>query len=79
MGLPASNVIAMILWGVLSTISIIDYIPYAKNLKGFNLAVFFLVFLIGGPIFGINQILTTLLDCILPEGWDDDDDFNQKY
>ena len=53
-------------------------IPYAKDLKGADLVVFFFFFLIGGPIFGMNQILTTLLDCILPEGWDDDD-FNQKH
>ena len=79
MGFPWSNVIISILWGILSTVSIIEYLPYAKDLKGFNLIVFFLVFAIGGPVFGMNQILTTLLDCILPEGWDDDDDFNQKY
>ena len=79
MGFSWSNIIISILWGILSTISIIQYIPYAKDLKGLGRVVFFLVFLIGGPVFGINQILTTLLDCILPEGWDDDDDFNQKH
>jgi hypothetical protein len=56
----------------------LDYIPYAKQLKGLDLFVFFIVFLIGGPIFAANTILTTLLDCILPEGWDNND-FNQKY
>lgn len=79
MGYSASYIIVIILWGILSTILIIEYLPYAKDLKSLNLVVFFLIFLIGGPIFGMNQILTTLLDCILPEGWDDDDDFNQKY
>lgn len=79
MGFQASYVIISILWGTLSTISIIEYLPYAKDLKGFDRVVFFLIFTIGGPVFGINQILTTLLDCILPEGWDDNDDFNQKY
>jgi hypothetical protein len=64
------------LWGILSTVSIIEYIPYAKDLKGADKIAFFLIFAIGGPVFGMNQILTTLLDCILPEGWDDDDDFN---
>lgn len=78
MGYPWSNIIISILWGILSTISIIEYLPYTKDLKGLDLIVFFLVFLIGGPVFGINQILTTLLDCIFPEGWDDDD-FNQKH
>lgn len=79
MGLQTPYVIIAILWGTLSIVSSIDYIPYAKNLKGLDLAVFFLVFLIGGPIFAMNLVLTTLLDCIFPEGWDDDNDFNQKY
>lgn len=74
-----SVIILAILWITLSLISSIEYMPYTKDLKGLDLMIFFLVFLIGGPVFGINQILTTILDCILPEGWDDDDDFNQKY
>lgn len=73
-----SNLFIGILWGTLSIISIIEYLPYAKDLKTFELIIFFLIFIIGGPIFGINQVLTSLLDCILPEGWDDDD-FNQGY
>lgn len=73
MGLPWTNIIISILWGILSGVAIIEYLPYAKELKGLDLIIFFFIFLIGGPIFGANQILTTLLDCILPEGWDDDD------
>lgn len=73
-----SNLFIGILWGTLSIISIIEYLPYAKDLKTFERIIFFLIFIIGGPIFGINQVLTSLLDCILPEGWDDDD-FNQGY
>ena len=79
MGFPWANVIISILWGTLSTVSIIEYLPYAKDLRGVDKIIFFLIFAIGGPVFGINQILTTLLDCILPEGWNDDDDFNPKY
>ena len=51
----------------------------AQQLQGWKLIAFFLVFTIGGPIFGINQILTTILDCLFPEGWDDDNDFNKGY
>ena len=79
MGFSTSYVIAIILWMTLSIVSSLDYIPQTKNLKGLDLIVFILVFTIGGPVFGINQILTTLLDCILPEGWDNDDDFDKKY
>ena len=79
MGYPWSNIIISILWGTLSTISIIEYLPYTKDLKGLDLIVFFLVFLIGGPVFGINEILTSILELILPEGWDDDDDFIHRH
>jgi hypothetical protein len=54
MGFPWANVIISILWGTLSTISIIEYLPYAKDLKGVDKIVFFLIFAIGGPVFGIN-------------------------
>lgn len=79
MGFSLSYVIAVILWFTLSTIAMIDYIPYIKDLEPADRVTFFLIFAIGGPIFGINQVLTTLLDCILPEGWDDDDDFNSGH
>ena len=79
MGFSTSYVIAIILWFVVSTISMMDYMPYVENLSKADKVTFFLIFLIGGPVFAINQILVTLLDCILPEGWDDDDDFNQKH
>ncbi len=79
MGFSTSYVIAIILWMTLSIVSSLDYIPQTKNLRGVDKIIFFLIFAIGGPVFGINQILTTLLDCILPEGWNDDDDFNSKY
>jgi hypothetical protein len=70
--------IISILWITLSFNAMLSYLPMAQGLKGLNLFVFFLIFMIGGPIFGINQILTSLLDCILPEGWDNDD-FSQEY
>lgn len=78
MEFQALYIIIIILWFTLSIIEMSEYLPHAKNLKGLNLIMFFLVFAIGGPVFGINQILTLLLDCILPEGWDNDD-FNQGY
>lgn len=79
MGFSWTHIIITILWGTLSTISIIDYLPHAKDLKGLDLIVFYLVFLIGGPVFGINEILTSILELILPEGWDDDDDFIHRH
>lgn len=71
-------IIIVSLWGILSTLAFMEYVDAAKDLKGWNQFFFFLIFIIGGPVFGINQILTALLDILLPEGWDDDD-FNKKY
>jgi hypothetical protein len=49
------------------------YISCIKDLNKIELLFFIIIFLIGGPIFAANNILTMLLDNILPEGWDDDD------
>ena len=66
-------ILFIILWMVLSTISIIDYLPHATNLRKKELFIFYAVFIFGGPIFAINQVLTTILESILPEGMDDND------
>lgn len=65
--------IIIILWGVLSSLSIIEFSPYCKELSTLKQFAVVLVCLIGGPIFGINQILTEILNIILPGGWDDND------
>lgn len=75
MGL-SSTLIICILWGTLSTISILEYLPVIAKLKSADKVIVFIVFAIGGPIFGINEILTTILDLIFPEGWDNDGDQN---
>jgi hypothetical protein len=31
-----------------------------------------IIFIIGGPFFAIVNVLESLLDCIMPEGWDND-------
>ena len=31
-----------------------------------------IIFIIGGPIFAAANVLEAILDCILPEGWGDD-------
>lgn len=79
MGYTISTIIAVVLWFTFSTISVLEYLPQAKELPPGRLAIFFLVFLIGGPVFGIYQMLTTILNFIMPEGWDNDDDFNEKH
>lgn len=65
--------IILILWLMLSTLAIIEYAPFCKDLKVSEQIIVSIIFLIGGPIFAAANILETILDCILPEGWNDDD------
>lgn len=71
MGLPL--LITVILWLILSACATMNYISCIKDLNKIELLFFIIIFLIDGPIFAANNILTMLLDNILPEGWDDDD------
>ncbi len=50
----------------------IEYAPYCKDLSLQDQLIVGLIFVIGGPIFTIANVLETILDCILPEGWGDD-------
>lgn len=62
-----------ILWGVFAMMTAIEYAPYCKDLS-FAKRMTVLIICLAGPIFAINNILSSLLDMILPEGWNDDDD-----
>lgn len=68
-----STILVIILWVTLSTLAYLEYVPEMGDLSIGEFLICVLVFLIGGPVFGINQILTAILECILPEGWDDND------
>ena len=50
----------------------IEYAPYCKDLSLQDQLIVGLIFIIGGPIFTIANVLEAILDCILPEGWGDD-------
>jgi hypothetical protein len=52
----------------------IQYAPACKNLSANDQFIVGLIFIIGGPFFAITNVLEAILDCILPEGWGDDDD-----
>ena len=68
----AQTIVITILWAVMSLLAMIEYAPLCKDLpEGDRLAVG-LIFIIGGPIFAAANVLETLLDCFLPEGWSDD-------
>ena len=67
--------IILILWSVMSLIVMIQYAPLCKDLSQSDKLAVGLIFIIGGPFFAIVNILKTMLDCYLPEGWDDDSGF----
>lgn len=68
-----ANLIISILWLTLSTLAMVQYAPMCKDLSLKDQFIVMTIFVIGGPFFAIANILEVLLDCILPEGWDDDD------
>jgi 4-hydroxybenzoate polyprenyltransferase len=60
-----------ILWAIFSLLAAIEYAPYCKDLT-FSKQMIVMVICLAGPIFAINNVLSAILDMILPEGWDDD-------
>ena len=67
-----SMIITIILWAVLSLLVMIQYAPACKDLSNNDKLIVGIIFMIGGPFFAIANVLEALLDCFLPEGWDDD-------
>lgn len=61
--------IALILWSVMSLLVMIEYAPYCKDLSESERLVVGIIFIIGGPIFTIANVLESMLDLYLPEGW----------
>jgi 4-hydroxybenzoate polyprenyltransferase len=72
--MEASSIIITILWSAMSMLVMIEYAPYCKDLSWQDQLLVGIIFWIGGPIFTIANILEAILNCILPEGWGDDDD-----
>lgn len=65
--------IILILWSAMSLLVMIEYAPVCKDLPTHDWLIVGLIFIIGGPIFTIANILEAILDCFLPEGWGDND------
>lgn len=63
------------LWGIISLIMFMGTAPYCKDLGKADKILVCFIFIIGGPFFAVSNILETLLSTILPEGWDDKNDF----
>ena len=67
-----SGIIIIILWAVMALLIMIQYAPVCKDLSINDKLIVGIIFIIGGPFFAIVNILEALLDCFLPEGWDED-------
>ena len=68
-----SGIIIGVLWAIMSLLVMIQYAPACKDLSWQDQLFVEIIFIIGGPIFVAANVLETILDCILPEGWGDDD------
>ena len=66
------GLIVIILWATMSLLVMIQYAPACKDLPKQDMIAVGIIFLIGGPIFTMANVLEALLDCYLPEGWGDD-------
>ena len=68
-----SAIIISVLWAIMSLLVMIQYAPACKDLNWKDQLVVGIIFIVGGPIFTAANVLEAILDCILPEGWGDDD------
>ena len=69
-----SGIIIGVLWAIMSLLGMIQYAPACKDLSWQDQLLVGIIFIVGGPVFAAANVLEAILDCILPEGWGDDDD-----
>jgi hypothetical protein len=50
----------------------IQYAPMCVGMPRNDWLLAGIIFIIGGPFFAIVNVLEAILDCIMPEGWDND-------
>ena len=67
-----SGIIIGVLWAIMSLLVMIQYAPACKDLSNNDKLIVGIIFMVGGPFFAIANVLEALLDCFLPEGWDED-------
>lgn len=67
------SVIIIILWATCSLLTMVQYAPACSGMTTENFLLAGIIFIIGGPFFAIVSALETVLDTIMPEGWDSND------
>ena len=58
-------------WMVLSTMTFMGCASHCKELGKIELFMVVLIFAVAGPLFAVVGVLSEVLNCILPEGWDE--------
>lgn len=66
------EVIIIILWSIMSFLVMVQYAPCCKDLSPTDQLIVGTIFLIDGPFFAAANVFKALLDCFLPEGWDNE-------
>lgn len=66
------GIIITILWSVCSLLIMIQYAPMCVDMPTKDWLLAGIIFIIGGPFFAIVNVLEAILDCIMPEGWNDE-------
>ena len=66
------SIIIAVLWSVCSLLVMVQYAPMCADLPTKDWLLAGVIFIIGGPFFAIVNVLESILDTIMPEGWDND-------
>lgn len=62
-----------ILWLIISSLVFIQFVDLLDELRMNEKIFICLIILIGGPIIVAYQLIESIFDNFLPEGWNDDD------
>lgn len=73
----AARIITLILWSIMALLTMTQYVDAVaeQDVSAADKVILGLIFIIGAPVFCAYAALSGLLDYILPDGWDDDEDF----
>lgn len=68
------QVLILIFWGIMSLFMLCSVAPNCDGLSWESKITITIIIAIGGPFLIVAAIIESLLNSILPEGWNDDDD-----
>lgn len=71
------GIICFILWLVMASSVAFQYRDEIQEMEFSKQITVLIIFAVGGPFFAITNILSSLLDIFMPEGWNDDDDIER--